>query len=93
SYTLPVLPGKYQIRLGFAETIVKKNGERIFDVYINGKKVLANFDILKEAKTFDKAIDKNFQDIHPDADGNIHIQFVSSVQNAKVCAFEITRQR
>src|ERR1019366_9558687 len=32
SYTLPVLPGKYQVRLKFAETIVKNKGERVFDI-------------------------------------------------------------
>jgi xylan 1,4-beta-xylosidase len=93
SYFLPVLPGKYKVHLRFAETTVKKEGERLFDILINGKKVLAHFDILKEAGAFDKAVDKIFTDISPDADGMIHLQFVSSVQNAKVCAIEITRQR
>jgi alpha-N-arabinofuranosidase len=93
SYSLPVLPGKYQVHLRFAETYVKKEGERVFDILINGKKVLAHFDILKEAGAFDKAVDKIFQDIQPDTDGMIHLQFISSVQNAKVCAIDITRQR
>jgi len=93
SYTLPALPGKYRVRLRFAETYVKKEGERIFDILINGKKVLDHFDILKAAGAFDKAIDKSFTDIQPDTDGNIRIQFLSSVQNAKVCAIEINRQR
>ena len=93
TYSLPVLPGEYQVKLRFAETYVKKEGERVFDVFINGKKVLAHFDILKEAKAFDTAVDKSFPGIHPDAEGMIQIQFISSVQNAKVCAIEITRQR
>jgi hypothetical protein len=93
TYSLPVLPGIYQVKLRFAECYLKKEGERVFDVFINGKKVLDHFDILKEAKGFDTAIDKSFPGIRPDAEGNINIQFVSSVQNAKVCAIEITRQR
>jgi alpha-N-arabinofuranosidase len=92
SYSLPVLPGAYKVHLRFAETYIKKEGQRIFDVTINGKKVLAHFDILKEAKGFDLALDRSFENIHPDADGMIRIRFVSSVQNAKVCAIEITRQ-
>lgn len=72
---------------------MKKEGERVFDVLINGKKVLAHFDILKEAGGFDKAVDKIFQDVSPDSEGMIHLRFVSSAQNAKVCAIEITRQR
>ena len=89
---MPVLPGEYQVRLGFAETYVKKEGERLFDVFANGKKALANFDILKEAKGFDRALDQTIPHIRPEGDGMIHLRFVSSVQNAKVCAIEITRQ-
>ena len=91
SYALPVLPGKYQVRLKFAETAVRNKGERVFDVLINGKKVLANFDILQEAGGPNKALEKTFKDIVPDANGQITLQFVASVQNAKVCAIEIFR--
>ncbi|HUO58818.1 MAG TPA: family 43 glycosylhydrolase [bacterium] len=93
SYTLPVPPGKYQVHLRFCETYVHKEGERVFDILINGVKVLANFDILKEAKAFDTAVDKTFKDIQPDSKGQVNIQFVSSVQNAKVCSIEVTKQK
>lgn len=89
SYTLPVLPGKYQVRLKFAETAMKAKGERIFDVLINGKKVLADFDILQEAGGTNKALEKTFKDVVPDANGQITLQFVASIQTAKVCAIEI----
>jgi alpha-N-arabinofuranosidase len=92
SYSLPVVPGKYQVHLRFAETFLKNVGERVFDVLINGKKVLVDFDILKEAGACNKALDKIFKDISPDTDGMIHLHFVASVQNAKVCSIEITRQ-
>jgi alpha-N-arabinofuranosidase len=92
SYNLPVLPGKYQILLKFAETSVKNKGERVFDVLINGQKALAGFDILQEAGGPDKALEKTFQDVAPDAQGQITLRFVASVQNAKVCAIEIARQ-
>jgi beta-galactosidase len=87
------LLGKYNVRLLFAETQVKKEGERVFDILINGKKALTHFDILKEAGAFDKAVDRIFRDISPDAKGRIQLQFISSAGNAKVCAIEITRQR
>jgi alpha-N-arabinofuranosidase len=93
SYNFPVPPGKYRVSLKFAETYVKKPGERVFDVLINGKKVLDHFDILKETKTDFTGIDKTFKDIRPDANGSIEIHFVSSVQNAKVCAIEVVRQK
>ncbi len=91
-YAFPVPPGRYKVNLKFAETYVKKEGKRLFDVLINGKKVLDHFDILKEAGAFDKAVDKSFPDIQPGADGMIHLRFVSSVQNAKVCAIEVVRE-
>jgi xylan 1,4-beta-xylosidase len=91
-YAFPVLPGHYRVRLLFAETQMKKEGERSFDILINGKRLAAHFDILKEAGGPNQAIDKEFRDIHPDADGNIHIQLVASGQDAKVCAIEIIKQ-
>lgn len=93
SYTFAVFPGKYRVKLKFVETYLKEPGLRIFDVLINGKKVLNHFDILKEAKGFAKAIDKSFENIQPDTEGRIRVRFVSSVQNAKVCAIEVTRQK
>ena len=48
--------GKYELELGFSESVDKdgeslfsKPGMRLFDVYINGKKVLSDFDILQKA--------------------------------------------
>jgi hypothetical protein len=90
-YVFPVPEGTYQVRLFFAETYVKKKGERVFDVFINGHKVLADFDILEEAGGFDKGLEKLFKGIAP-VEGKIDIQFKSSVQNAKVCAIEIVPQ-
>lgn len=90
-YTLPVVEGRYRLILKFAETYVKKEGARVFDVYINGKKILDRFDILKEAGAFDRAVDKVFEDIEPE-NGVVHIRFVSHVQNAKVCAIAVEPQ-
>ncbi|HTC20435.1 MAG TPA: malectin, partial [bacterium] len=92
SYVFPVLPGKYKVRLKFAEVYLKEPGQRVFDVIINGRKVLDHFDILKEAKGFAKALDEGFADIRPDGQGRIRVRFVSEVQNAKVCAIEVIRQ-
>jgi len=59
---------------------------------INGKKALAGFDILQEAGGPNKALEKTFRDVAPDAQEQITLRFVSSVQDAKVCAIEIKRQ-
>ncbi len=93
TYRLPVPPGRYRVTLKFAETYVKGPGQRVFDLFINGKKELENFDIFKEAGGMDKAVDRSWEGIQPDAGGRIGVRFIASVQNAKVCALEITRQR
>jgi hypothetical protein len=92
SYRFPVPPGKYRVTLRFAEAYVKKNGERVFSVQINGKKALEHFDILKEAGAIYTGIDKTFKDIQPGADGLIQIRFIAEAQNAKVCAIEIAKE-
>jgi hypothetical protein len=58
----------YKIRLYFSELENKKSGERVFDVSIQGRKVLENFDIISEAGEKDKEIVKTFTGI---AVGNI----------------------
>ncbi len=92
TYNLPVPPGEYRVRLLFAETYLKKPGERVFDVLVNGHQVLKNLDILKEAGGVDKGIERVFKDVKPDAAGKIAIRFVASVQNAKVCALEVQKK-
>jgi len=91
SYRLPVPAGKYKVVLRFAETYVKKQGERVFDVLLNGNTVLDHFDILKEAGAMDKGIDRSFS-IPMDSPGILEIRFKSWVQNAKVCAIEVVKQ-
>jgi len=48
-YKVPVDNGSYNLRLGFAEWKYGGRGQRIFNVYVNGSKALANFDILANA--------------------------------------------
>lgn len=48
TYTIPVLPGNYMVSLFFAENFHSQAGDRVFDVLIQGVKVLSNFDILRE---------------------------------------------
>ncbi|XP_060668679.1 probable LRR receptor-like serine/threonine-protein kinase At1g07650 isoform X2 [Ziziphus jujuba] len=59
--------GKYTVKLHFAEIIIRDNrsfhslGRRIFNVYIQEKLELRDFDIRKEANGCDKAIIKEFK--------------------------------
>ncbi|XP_015580614.1 probable leucine-rich repeat receptor-like serine/threonine-protein kinase At3g14840 [Ricinus communis] len=59
--------GNYTVKLHFAEIVIRDNrsfyslGRRIFDVYIQEKRVLKDFDIVKEAQGADKVIIKDFK--------------------------------
>ncbi|MDD4921955.1 MAG: malectin domain-containing carbohydrate-binding protein [Bacteroidales bacterium] len=73
-FALKPHPGKtYTVRLHFAELNEKAQGKRVFDVSINGKKVLTDLDIFKETDGKNKALVKQFSGIAPDADGRIAI--------------------
>jgi hypothetical protein len=87
----PLPPGQsYTARLHFAELKFTAEGQRRFNVGINGKAVLTDFDIFKEAGGGDKAVVKEFSGIEPDADGNVTIRFSKgSADEPKVNAIEI----
>jgi len=53
----------YSIRLYFAELESKASGERIFNVAIQGKSVLQNFDIVKEAGGVERDIVKTIEGV------------------------------
>ncbi|KAK7826932.1 putative leucine-rich repeat receptor-like serine/threonine-protein kinase [Quercus suber] len=65
-YARCLVNGNYTVKLHFAEILFKSTissyslGRRIFDVYIQEKLALKDFNIENEAQGFDKAIIKNF---------------------------------
>lgn len=52
--------GEYRIRLHFAETYKKWPAARLFDVTVQGDKVLSEFDIFKTADGMNKAVVREF---------------------------------
>ena len=83
------LPGtNYLVRLHFVECCWSAAGQRIFNVYINGVKVLSNFDIYAAAGGQNKAVILEIP-ATADVNGRITIQFVNVVDNASICAIEI----
>jgi Glycosyl hydrolase 2 galactose-binding domain-like/Exo-beta-D-glucosaminidase Ig-fold domain/Malectin domain/Glycosyl hydrolases family 2/Glycosyl hydrolases family 2, TIM barrel domain len=92
TYTLPVVAGHlYTVRLHFAENRFSPGG-REFNVDINGRRVLHNFDIAAEAGK-DKALVKDFPSVAPDDDGHIVIAFRrGAADEPKVCGIQVIRQ-
>jgi hypothetical protein len=93
AYKFKVTAGKYIVRLHFAETYegISGAGQRVFDVSINGKKVIEKLDPYKEAGAFAKPVVYEFKDIEP-ADGLITIGFTSGVENPQICGIEVIAQ-
>ena len=80
----------YLVRLHFAETKFDAPGQRVFNVDINGKPALHDFDILKEAGGKNKAMVREVAGILPDASNRVIIQFrKGGADEAKVNAIEI----
>jgi Malectin domain len=96
SYRLPVPPGRYKLRLLFAETFFGADnrgkggvGSRVFNVYCAGVEILHQFDILKEAGE-NRAYEKVFHGIVPNAQGRIELTFEPVVNYAVVQGIELT---
>jgi hypothetical protein len=90
TYTIPHLVpgGAYMVRLHFAELYWEAAGRRIFNVSINGSRVLTNFDIFTVAGGKNVAVIRECMTI-ADEGGVIIIQFTSVVGKAKVSGIEI----
>ena len=90
SYTFKVPNGTYTVRLHFAETYdgISAAGERLFDVVLNGKTVLKDFDPLKAAGGWGKPVVKEVAGVGV-ADGVLKVGFVANVQNPEINGIEI----
>ena len=99
TYRFPVPPGKYRLRLLFAETFYGPHnrgkggpGSRIFNVYCSGVALLRNFEIFKEAGE-DRAIEKVFHGLVPNAQGRIDVTFEPVVEYAVVQGIELLAEK
>lgn len=89
-YTVPVAKNKtYTVRLHFAENKFPPGGRK-FNVDINGKRMLSDFDIAAEAGGMNKAVVKDFPNVAPNADGSIVITLSrGSADEPKLCGIQI----
>lgn len=96
SYDIPAKPGKYELWLYFAETnfgpeTTTGGGEnsRVFNVRLNGKMLLEQFDIFSDAGGAKIADIRRFKNITPAADGKVHLQFERVRDNAMIDAIRL----
>jgi hypothetical protein len=94
-YRIPLAPGKYRLTLHFAETWFGTPessqpllGSRIFDVFANGVALLENFEVAREAGQ-NRSLTKTFENLEPNAQGVLSIEFVPIKNYAEVNALEV----
>jgi len=95
SYNIPLAPGTYELRLHFAETTYTPRsslggGEnsRVFDILINGRPLLTQFDIVSDAGP-DTADVRVFKDVQPGPDGHLRLDFSGTLGQPMINAIEI----
>lgn len=97
SYAVPVTPGRYSVVLHFAARHGKPGepaGEaadrvsNVFNVFCNGRALLANFDLASEAGKTDVVV-KRFSNIEPNAQGKLLFDFVPVVGHATLVGLEV----
>ena len=89
-YSFSVPNGDYAVNLHFAETYsgAYGNGLRVFDVAIEGARVLDNVDIFSQAGGKQRALVRNVPSVKV-TDGQMNIKFIHGVENPKLAAIEI----
>ena len=80
TYSLPVTPGLYTVRLKFAETQYAWSFERPFNLSINGRRVLENFDVCQAAHSANRAFERVFHNLVPNREGNIVLRFTGGFE-------------
>lgn len=88
TYNVPVPNGVYVVTLHFAEIYFTKNGERVFDISIEGVLKISGFDPHQVAGGKNKAHVEVFSGISV-ADGILTITLTNVKQNANIMGIEI----
>jgi hypothetical protein len=96
SYRIPVAPGKYRLTLHFAETYFgtfafqdDPINRRIFNVFVNGTALLRDFDVAKEAGGPNRGLEKVFDNLEPNAQGMLLVEFIPVKNYPEVNGIEV----
>jgi hypothetical protein len=86
TWSFPVDPGQYVVRLYFAETWFSTDGSRVFDVAIEGATVLDDLDVHATAGGANRGVVRSFT---VTADSDVDIAFSAVVENPSIRGIEI----
>ena len=67
----------YTVRLHFAEPAEISNGERVFDVFLQGNEILRNLDIMEKAGGARRVFVARIEGVEPDENGQLKLDFIS----------------
>ena len=87
-YRLTIPKGIYKVTLRFCESHFANKGQRVFDVILQGNRVLENFDIIAEAGV-NTAYDRIFENIEI-LSGYLDVEFSVKSDNPTIAAIEVT---
>ncbi|MEO7426450.1 MAG: malectin, partial [Fibrobacteria bacterium] len=87
TYSIPVTPGVYKVRLHFAEIFFTAPGTRVFDIAIENDLAFANFDIFAEAGAKNKALVKEYT--LAVTDNILSITLIHKIENPKISSIEV----
>jgi hypothetical protein len=84
----------YELHLFFVEPsfgpgIGGGEGNRTFNIFINGIKVLSGFDVESDAMGLNVADERVFKDLAPTTDGKLHLSFESLSGKPLVCGLAV----
>jgi len=97
SYAVPVTPGRYSVVLHFAArhsnpgqpaSEAADRVSNVFNVFCNGRTLLENFDLAREAAKTDVVV-KRFAGLEPNAQGKLLFSFVPVVGHATLTGLEV----
>ncbi len=100
SYAIPVAPGRYTVTLHFidhsgAAHNVSSPGsateDRVFNVFCNGKTILSNLNIEKQAGE-NHPLTRKMKGLEPNAQGKLLLEFVPVSGYATVTAIEVKQE-
>ncbi len=102
SYAIPAAPGRYTVTLQFAarhrgwNEPLEPNAQatrvaHIFNVFCNGKAILENFDLAKEAEGSDVVV-RRATGLEPNAQGKLVLNFVPVQGYASVTGIEVVEE-
>jgi len=83
----PITEKHYKVTLFFAEPDNINAGDRIFNVYVQGEKVLEDFDIVQESGGYRRVLRKEFNNIK--VTGSLYIDFAESISEPVISGIEI----